>query len=1191
MALRGENIGTAYVRILADGTGLDRSVREEMDDLDWDKMGRKGSKQFQEGWVEEQKKKPNRRELLDSIAAPLVKGKWLSEEFFRGENWTQFRNGLRTEFGDAGEKAGQNLEKRLYEGMSFDDLRARLKNITPEIVKAQQDIDRALAREQKADLEQRSKELRNFFSNARLLGQRFGMLNQVNDVLTGNSTALRKMREDLSLLNREVPQLIRGERNAMDMDDLLEMVTELRSKMRLLNVDNRVWAETLRDHNATLRRVNPATATYNRLVNQAGEAVGRAFGKGSRNDFVNFLGSMVGGMAKIPRVLSLPVDLLHRFRAVGLTAFDDVMAKSGDLTAALAAQRSALLGAFGKGVVALVGGFAAAFAVLSPIISVVSLLAGTVAALASTLGMGLIGAVGAAAGAFAPLIAGIGVAVLAFTNMDREAKRAFKSIGDEFEGLGKIAAEGMFQNITEQARRFNGALQNWGPTVRRVGGALSHVGDNFLDLMEGRGFQRFQNTMQDFLPGAVEKLGNSLVNAFGGLTGLLNGLAPITQRFLSWLENITGEFSNWANSVRGQGEIRRFMKDAGDSAAELGGFLGAVSLLLGQIISQGNESGDSLFRSMTDTINGWTEALQNNPDILNDWFDAAQSFGKALGEVVVGLGKVFAALDNTFGRNVAVLGMEALAAAINAIGDAMRGIAHLFGVSEDAVASFGSSAAVAAIAFPKLSGALDRTKAKTGGFVGSLRNAETRMDSLRTAAGAAAGVAGMALLADSMGRTTGKVKTFEQVAGGALAGFAVGGPWGAAIGAAVGGLKSWDDAVSAGWEATKRGITMNEDYASSFDQITGAMTRATRQTVFKNLQSDDTLTVSRMIGIPDREMINATMGDVQALERIRRRVEQLTGGPKGFFNKDSAADFVNGIRYGNRELTKQQREFLKSVDAGKTWSQALKGIPKAARTKLELLNYRPTIGQMEKLVTKYNLTPKKVDTMVKALGIDLTKKQLKDIKDGLDDVHKKHPKPKVEVDKKKADDSLRKLGRDLDATGKKRTTPKVDLDPAQANNKRAAVERALRVLGGYTSTPGVKVVDQATANLIAIQNRINALHGKTVEVRTKHIEERLSRVGGATASGGLFNYAQTRLIGEAGPEAVVPLSRPLGQVDPAVRWLSAIAQGKVPPMASGGVVGGGGRNVDVGGIQVFSPNADPEAVATEVVNKLVAVGY
>jgi hypothetical protein len=48
------------------------------------------------------------------------------------------------------------------------------------------------------------------------------------------------------------------------------------------------------------------------------------------------------------------------------------------------------------------------------------------------------------------------------------------------------------------------------------------------------------------------------------------------------------------------------------------------------------------------------------------------------------------------------------------------------------------------------------------------------------------------------------------------------------------------------------------------------------------------------------------------------------------------------------------------------------------------------------------------------------------------------------------------------------------------------------------------------------------------------------------ASGSIVNGAQMVGVGEAGPEAIVPLYRPLSQVDPSVRALSAFAQGLSP---------------------------------------------
>ena len=91
----------------------------------------------------------------------------------------------------------------------------------------------------------------------------------------------------------------------------------------------------------------------------------------------------------------------------------------------------------------------------------------------------------------------------------------------------------------------------------------------------------------------------------------------------------------------------------------------------------------------------------------------------------------------------------------------------------------------------------------------------------------------------------------------------------------------------------------------------------------------------------------------------------------------------------------------------------------------------------------------------------------------------------------------------------------------------------------------------------------------------------------AMASGGLLSGPRHILAGEAGPEAIVPLNRALGQVDPSVRWLSAIAQGKTTPaMANGGVVGGGKQVTIEAGAIVIQGSNDGRATALEVVDAI-----
>jgi phage-related protein len=89
------------------------------------------------------------------------------------------------------------------------------------------------------------------------------------------------------------------------------------------------------------------------------------------------------------------------------------------------------------------------------------------------------------------------------------------------------------------------------------------------------------------------------------------------------------------------------------------------------------------------------------------------------------------------------------------------------------------------------------------------------------------------------------------------------------------------------------------------------------------------------------------------------------------------------------------------------------------------------------------------------------------------------------------------------------------------------------------------------------------------------------------ARGMLLTFPRRVLAGEDGPEAIVPLRRPLSEVDPSVRALSAVAQG-MPNFGSGGVVGSGtSRIVNIqSGAVVVQGNMAPEATATMTVNRI-----
>lgn len=95
---------------------------------------------------------------------------------------------------------------------------------------------------------------------------------------------------------------------------------------------------------------------------------------------------------------------------------------------------------------------------------------------------------------------------------------------------------------------------------------------------------------------------------------------------------------------------------------------------------------------------------------------------------------------------------------------------------------------------------------------------------------------------------------------------------------------------------------------------------------------------------------------------------------------------------------------------------------------------------------------------------------------------------------------------------------------------------------------------------------------------------------GGAAAGALVSGPRRILVGEDGPEAIVPLRRSLGRVHPSVRALSAIAQGLEPAGGSGGGgggVGSAGRVVNINeGAIVVQGARDPNATAVGVVNRI-----
>jgi hypothetical protein len=1250
------------------------------------------------------------------------------------------------EFGEIGRRAGDNLDAELMSGrLDISGLKGRLNNLNAELVKAEQQLNRERHKEAEnewkrhlahiAALEEDAlrdrragAELQQAYTLNRLFDMRREIQMQRDLALVTRAFRENEQRDTKRLTDlyretrNEIELMQQGERrHSLTRHELLDNLRKVNDEMERNGTLTRATRVDIDRHRDALLRMHPTLNVYRKNLLDISDATGAAFGRGSRNNFLNFVGSVARNVVRLGASL---FDLAGYFGGLGRRIVD-----AGSLMGGFAVMAKEL-GKVGGIAVAGLGGL---FAVIGPLISILSELGGIFLALAGSMGGALLGAVSSlgstlafslgggiaiAATGLIPLVAGIGVFALAIKNADKDTKNSLKSIGDSFDGLGAVAAESTFGNIDEQARRFKAVLGDLSPLVSNIGRAISLVGDNWLTMMEGQGFKQFRAALEDFLPGAVAGLGITIGNIAGGLGGVFRAAIPEASNFLGWLQRITAQFSNWANSFTGQSEMASFFRRASDSAAELGGFLlaltglfselfdqanqpgnrlfssmteglenmtraldenpdimqgwiksmedfggflGSVVDLFGELLSAGQEVGDSLFRSMSTAIDGWVTTLRQNPDILRDWYKSAESFAEVIGEVAVGFGKVFDALDNEFSRGVLIGVFEGLSNAIEIVSTALETVAGLFGDAGSKALGFAGQIAGATFALGLFSKAVPTTAIAT--FVGNLKNVETRAGALQGAIKPLLGAGGILALGDALQGAADKGTTFggvlQGVAGGAMLG-AMFGPIGALIGgAAGGGLTALAGAFGDTAEQAKKSAetiarmdgmkTAKEDADSLREALVGvanAYGETARAAVEASFTGEDgkldkDIAKLRELGVSMDTIVSAAMGQADAQRIVNDALGTGTRNAESYAERAKQAylDAKDGIveyrdAQGNvlqQRETPQHIAELKAdwerakqaaVDAAvaagtfderirqngitiaehRTQMKSLadqlginvkqyKDFPKEVRTRFEadglpqiesdalrlirsydgLQNYKSikavvsapgvdlTRGQVEKLAKQYELTPKQVRTLLRQEGAESTKKAIEGVTDSAKNLDKQKPKPKITVD-----------------TG-------------QAVKDTAAVKKDLEYVGGMHEKPKITVDPGASMGTIGgIKSGIAGITDKTVTIRINTVRTGPGGQGDGyapTAVGGTFMNAQRRLIGEAGPEAVVPLARNLNLVDPSVRWLSAIAQGKMMPAA------GPTKTISADNWTIVSNSKDPAVVARETFDQLAGAGY
>lgn len=1137
----GERIGQAYVRVILEGDDADfanqfnrmgRVFDQEMD-------GR--SEEFWEGFEDEGQAAfrniardadrafgrmygqiRNRSALVGSdLRDSLTRN--LDESFGRGIGEAVFR-GISERFATGGlgslERDLERIhdltiqavrdEARATEQAQNDELR-RERLVNQERNRENQrraDFQRQLAAQAERDHRQTLANLRAVTAQAEQLS-RLVERNRNNFILT---TA------EVEHFRAEVERLTPALQRAFDED-----VIDARTFERL-NRD-------LTEFNERLQHTDVVANRFNLSMRRVADRTGRVFGRGSRNDFLNFIGAFTRGFTLLIGAAS---EFGLRVGRIFLQGFSQAAEQGAGLLGrlaagfgALGARAAAALRVFAtpQGLAALVVGLPVVINLVGTLASLFVSLAGAATAVALAVGGALVGAIGILGALLLPVTFGIGGLVAAILSLDDASKQALKTaikpFTDQMKILGQEVAKHAFAGLEQDARKLGVAFRDpaFKTFARDIGEGLAEVRRQLVIAFTSDNFKEFLQKIGPQIKQQLGSLTDTAIELGGALGGVFLAIQPAVDTFLGRLNGVITRFNVWANSTAGQAKLTEFFNRAEAALASIGRLAEEVGRAFAVMFNLGGgDAGIALIDSLTGKVRQFINFMRSNPQAVREFFADAVEIGRAFGTVIERVIGLFRALDSNFTRGIVLGGLRAIALALETIGGLINFL-NFESIGRRFVAQM-------ALIF-----------ASVQTLVSALANIPGRIGApFRAAEGAMQG------LSDRFASLTAQAETpiepsFDN----------------APLFQAMETIQFTEEEMKAlgiEFEKPKVANIPTEPFDTAIEKI------------------NQVVTASK--GVSDQFKAFGGLAELTA----------FTG---------ALAQGLGGLKEGGVQVP--VRPTADPVSLGSIRTQITNAVSTAPA------QVRPTMapGALEPIKASLNSLKAGAVIPITAGGnaqavIGRTKEALAGLVSS-----------KSAINISAGGNAQAVIGRTKAALDNLMATPTA-INISAGGNAQAVIGRTQTALNRLMSTPSrieITAGGNAQAVIGRTKNALDDLPTKktiTISVKVTGSGAKYIKTGGIIgmarggltmpqnmAAGGFANFRQfirpDVIAGESGREAVVPLSRPLSQVDPSVRMLSAIAQGKL--------IGGSGqgvRTIDQSGWTIISHSKDPETVAIETAN-------
>lgn len=465
----------------------------------------------------------------------------------------------------------------------------------------------------------------------------------------------------------------------------------------------------------------------------------------------------------------------------------------------------------------------------------------------------------------------------AAANFAREAYKLLPVLRD----LRDVGAEALFPGLTESLDNLESVVPRVETIMEAVGATIGNIASDASGSLASDRWSGFFDFIATEAPRALTDLASAVGDLTHGMAELWQAFSPLNRDFARWLADIADGFDGWASGLAASETFADFIEYVRTTGPQVAETVGALASALIQVVQAAAPLGGPVLQAV--------ESLAEAIALIADSDIGAPLIALAAGMAAVSrAGKIFDSFSRTAFGGASVANLKGMAAAFD-VTDRNAQRASL-SVSAFAEAERKRSAAVRAGL-----GTLGKGAAMMGVVAAASTGAASSMGLNNTAMGAMVGM--------------------------------IGGPWGAAIGAAAGfGL---DLAAS-----QKVAVASAEDLRATLDDQTGALTENTSALIANALEKAGTLKIAGDLGVAMSDVVAAAMGEADALDRVNGAIDAHIAGldPVAQGNNQAAAAMQNGLDAADKlrgAIGGQNDEVNRAVDSHQRLDSALHGTTSA----------------------------------------------------------------------------------------------------------------------------------------------------------------------------------------------------------------------------------------------------------------------